>query len=275
MSDSQIKNIEYDVKELKEFPEHDITNRIELSYNWLPAGIDNLLDGGCSYGYGTRFIRAKSKNVFGIDLNPKHIEIAEKRYKDIQFKCCSLENTEFESQFFDAIVINDVLEHTHDKIQTLNEMNRILKPGGTIIISTPHKGLFTFLDPYNYGYYLRKCFPWLYKGLYKFIRLIKDGKIPKEFNSEHQEKHFHYSLKDYVKMLNQSGFSGHFTIEKVFRSGLFIEVFTMNLESIFNIILPMRVVRILLKPFYWLSQIDYWIPYGVFAYNIAVRAKKK
>ncbi|TAL70073.1 MAG: class I SAM-dependent methyltransferase [Bacteroidetes bacterium] len=269
-----IKNND-DLKEFKEFPEHDITNRIKLSFNWLPEGIENLLDGGCSYGYGTRFFRKKSKNVFGIDVNPKHIEIAQKRYTDINFKCCMLEHTDFASEFFDAIVINDVLEHTQDKIQSLNEMNRILQLGGTIIISTPHKGLFALLDPYNYGYYLRKWLPWVYKVTYKFIRLIKSGKIPKDYNPEHQEKHFHYSLKDYIKMLDQSGFSEKYTIEKVFRSGLFIEVFTMNLESFLNIILPMRLVRILLKPFYWISQIDYRIPYGVIAYNIAVRIKKK
>ncbi|MBI5324210.1 MAG: class I SAM-dependent methyltransferase [Ignavibacteriae bacterium] len=275
MADEHKQNIENQTWDFKEFTEHDITNRLKLSYNWLPEGIDNLLDGGCSYGYGTRFFRKKSKNVYGIDLNPKHIEIAVKRYTDINFKCCSLEHTEFESNFFDAIVINDVLEHTHDKIQTLNEMHRILKPGGTIIISTPHKGLFTFLDPYNYGYYLRKCFPWLYKVMYKIIRLIKERTIPKEFNPEHQEKHFHYSLRNYKKMLNQSGFSGNFIIEKVFRSGLLIEVFTMNLESFLKIIIPMRIVRVILKPFYWLSQIDYWIPYGKLAYNIAVKIIKK
>ena len=267
-----INNFDLD---LKEFPEHDISNRIKLSFNWLDGNYENLLDGGCSYGYGTRFYRKKGNNVYGIDVNHKHIEIAKKRYPDIRFNCCMLENTEFEYEYFDAIIINDVLEHTQDKIQSLNEMFRILKPSGTIIISTPHKGLFAFLDPYTYGYYIRKFLPWLYKGLYKLIRLIKDGKFPKDYNPEHRDKHFHYSLKNYKQMLDKSGFSGKYEIEKVFRSGLFIEVFTMNLESFLKIIFPMRFIRIILKPFYWFSQVDYWIPYGIFAYNIAVRIKKK
>jgi len=260
--------------DLNNFPEHKPKNRIKLSYNWLDVHIENLLDGGCSYGYGTKYLAQKSENTYGIDVNPIHISVAGKRYKHINFRQGVLENTDFNSEFFDAIVLNDVLEHTNDKVKTLNEMYRILKPGGMIIISTPHKGLFAFLDPYNYGFNIRKYMPWFYKGLFKFIRLIKEGKIPEKYNPEHAQKHEHYTLKDYYTLLNSSGFNGHFEVKKIFRSGLLIEVLEMNLESILNIFLPQKLSRKLLTPLSFLSEIDYWIPYGIFAYNIAVKIKK-
>ncbi|MFC2130181.1 methyltransferase domain-containing protein [Bacteroidota bacterium] len=259
----------------KDFPEHRLGNRVKLSYKWIDGNVENLLDGGCSYGYGTRFLAEKSKNTYAIDVNETHIEVASKRYTDINFKTGILENTEYSDNFFDYIVLNDVLEHTTDKIQTLQEMYRILKPGGTIIISTPHKGMFAFIDPYNYGYNLRKFIPWLYKGLYKIIRLIKEGKIPGEFNPKHIEKHWHYSIKDFRNMLDSTGFNDNYRIEKTFRSGLFMEVLVMNLESILNIFFKQRISQFLLKPLSWLAEIDYWIPYGILSYNIAVKIKKK
>ncbi|MFH1051508.1 MAG: class I SAM-dependent methyltransferase [bacterium] len=258
----------------KDFPEQKLRNRIKLSYKWLDEDIENLLDGGCSYGYGTKYLAEKSDFTFAVDVNPLHIAVAKEKYRNIQFRVAVLEDTGFESSFFDAIVLNDVLEHTTDKIQTLNEMYRILKPGGFIIISTPHRGLFGFLDPYNYGYNLKKYFPWLYKGLYKFVRLVKEGKMPKEFNPEHEQKHEHYSLKDFKSMLSSSSFKDNYTIEKIFRSGLLVEVIVMNLESVLNIFLPQRISRIILKPFSVIAELDYWTPFAMFAYNIAIKIRK-
>jgi 2-polyprenyl-3-methyl-5-hydroxy-6-metoxy-1,4-benzoquinol methylase len=259
---------------LKDFPQHKLANRIKLSYKWMDKEIDKLLDGGCSYAYGTRFLAQKSKETYGIDINEIHIKVAGLRYKNINFRVGILEDTDFENEYFDFIILNDVLEHTNDKINTLNEMYRILRPEGAIIISTPHKGLFAIFDPYNYGYYLRKILPGLYKGLYKIIRLIKEGHFPKEFNPEHQQKHYHYSLQNLRKMLDSTEFKGNYKIEKKFRSGLFMEVLVMNLESFLNIFLKQRISQILLKPLSFLAEIDYWIPYGILSYNIALKIRK-
>ena len=259
---------------LKDFPEHKLGNRVMLSYKWIGNNIENLLDGGCSYGYGTKYLAEKSKNTFGLDVNPVHIEVASHRYKNIHFKVGILEDTGYETNFFDVIVLNDVLEHTTDKIQTLEEMFRIIRPDGELIISTPHRGLFACFDPYNYGYNLRKYMPFLYKFLYKSIRFLKEGKTPESYNPEHEQKHCHYSLRDYRKMLDSTSFKDSYNILRVFRSGLFTEVFIMNLESFFSVFLKQRISKILLKPISWLAELDYWIPYGILSYNIAIKIRK-
>jgi 2-polyprenyl-3-methyl-5-hydroxy-6-metoxy-1,4-benzoquinol methylase len=258
-----------------DFPEQKLSGRIKFSYDNLPEKVEKLLDAGCSYGYGTKYFSEKSKETYGIDISEEHIRIAQSKYPYIFFSCKTTEDTGFESDFFDAIVFNDVLEHTKDKIKSLSELFRILKNNGTIIISTPNKGLFGFLDPYNYGYYLRKLFPFIYKFLYKVIRFFKEGKFPKEYNPEHLEKHYHYSLNNLIELLESSDFKGNYEIKKVFRSGLFIEVFTMNLEVFLSIFLKKKIRDKILKPFVWLSEQDYKIPYGVFAYNIAIVLVKK
>lgn len=260
--------------EIKEFPDNKLTTRLRLSYLWLDGNSENLLDAGCSYGYGTQYFKEKAKNTYAIDMDELHVEIASKRYSGINFSVCSVESTTFQSEFFDSIILNDVLEHTNDKIKTLNEMYRLLRRNGMIVISTPNKGLFGFLDPYNYGYYFRKYLPSLYAVAFRSVRKIKDGKAPKELNPAHLQKHEHYSLGDFKKMLNKSYFKDSFKIEKVFRSGLFFEVFSINMEVILGKFFSKELVRLISKPFVWLGQIDYWIRYGCLAYNIAIKVRK-
>lgn len=276
-SDKELSNIidNKDTNRSSYYPEVKLAGRGKLAFDWIPQNCNRLLDGGCAYGYITKHLSKKSEKTYALDLDHKHIEIATNRYPEIEFQVGSVSETKFEDNFFDTIVSTDVLEHTEDKIQTLNELSRILAPGGTLILTTPHKGLFGFLDPYNYGYNFKKYFPWIYKPTYKFIRLLKEGKLPKEYNPLHDDKHFHYSIKDFHSMLDQSKFSGNYSIEKVFRSGLFLEVFTMNLETIIGIILSKKILNIILKPLTWASMVDYRIDYGVFGYNIAIKIIKK
>ena len=276
-SEKDIKFIveDKDTNRAEYYPESELRGRGRLAYNWLPEKSENILDGGCSYGYITSHLSKKSQNTYALDLDFKHIEIAKGRYPEIHFNIGSIEETEFEDDFFDAIVLTDVLEHTSDRIKTLSEIHRILKPGGSLILTTPHKGLFGFLDPYNYGYYFKKLLPWIYKPLYKTIRRIKEGKWPQEFNPLHNVKHYHYSLNDFRRMLSESAFKDNYKIEKVLRSGLFIEVFMMNLETFLGIIFNKKILDFLLKPIRFISMIDYKINYGPLGYNIAVKVVKE
>ncbi len=256
------------------YSESRLTTRLKLAYQWLDGKYECLLDGGCSHGYGTRFFAQKAQETYGIDVDKESVEIANSRYPGINFKCAPLENTGFPDEFFDAIVITDVLEHTNDKIQSLSEMNRILKNQGTMIITTPHKGLFEFLDPYNYGYYLKKFMPSIYKSLFRFIRRLKNDKLNIDYNPAHLKKHFHYSESDLIAMLDNSLFKDNYEIEKILKSGLFLEVFAMNIESILNIIFKKNITAILIKPFFWLGTIEYWIKFGFLSYNIAMKIRR-
>lgn len=271
-NDIDISDLDY--LNLDKYPDVPLNGRLRLSINWFPEKIDKLLDGGCSFGYGTRYFAEYCKECYGAEINPEHYEVAKRRFKNIKFFNTALEETPFEDDFFDVIVLNDVLEHTNDRIQTLSEMNRVLKPEGVIIISTPHKGLFQHFDPYNYGYYLKNYFSFIYKPLYKLIRFIKTGKLPKSENWEHGVKHYHYNIDDFKNMLDLSTFKGNFKIDKIFRSGLVLEVLYFNLERILDVFLPIKLKNMLLKPLFYLSEKEYWLPAGPLAYNIALRIIK-
>lgn len=55
----------------------------------------------------------------------------------------SADKLAFKNNSFDAVIMMEVLEHVIDDEKTIAEINRVLKPGGKFIVTTPNK-LFPF-----------------------------------------------------------------------------------------------------------------------------------
>lgn len=254
----------------EKYPEYQLNGRVALAIKWLPKECQNILDGGCAFGYATRFFAKHSKKVTGIDPNNEFVDIAKKRYPELKFKKAGLEKIPCQDEEFDCVVINDVLEHVEDEEASLNEIYRVLKKGGSLIITTPHKGLFGFLDPDNYFYYFRKYFP----KTYNKINIIRNKKIAKD-RPGYVDKHKHYSLKDFHRMLQKSTFKKRYKITNKFRSGLLVGPLTMNIELFLRLFLSKKNTNIIIKPFRYISKKEYWIPFGFASFNIAIKLIKK
>jgi ubiquinone/menaquinone biosynthesis C-methylase UbiE len=249
--------------------EFQLRDRHKLAFDWLPAGCERVLDGGCAFGGGTAPLAAKAKIVCGCDPSPELIGRARKDYPGIQFEICPLEKTPYASDSFDAITLTDVLEHVADEKAALDEMFRVLKPGGRFIITTPHKGLFGFMDPDNYAWHLRTKFPRLHRQLFR----MKHGRDP-EPKVGYESRHRHYNLGDFTALLKNSAFNGHFEIEKVFYGGLFCGVLAGNLFEALSVLAGARFAGWVLQPFGKLSDWDYFVNYGKLSYNIGILVKK-
>ena len=230
--------------------EHYVGERAALARKWISNKVENLLDAGCDDGNNAYLLSDKSGHTWGIDINPKAIKRAQENYPSLSFSCGRIENTPFNDKFFDVIVMNDVLEHIENETTAINEMERILKPGGQLIISTPHKGLFAFLDPANIKYF---------------------------FGNHESEKHFHrhYSLKDFKIILNNSNFKNNYVINKIFRSGLILGVLIMDIKAILRRVMGRKLSEMIMSPFSRIASFEYWIPFGKFAYNISISVIKK
>ena len=258
------------------YPDNELNGRSLLAYQWIPEKTTKLLDAGCSYGYSTVYFSEKAQQTYGIDINHEHIEAAKNKYPGINFIQGEMEALPFEDEFFDTIIMMDVLEHTNDRIKSLSEICRVLKKGGKFIFSTPHKGTYAFLDPYNYGYYLLKKMPLIYKVLFKFVQLLKNNKLPdKQYNPEHTVPHYHYTERDLLNMLDDSDFHKHFSVISIFKSGYYKEVTAMILESLLLIVFSKKRTRKILKNISKNASKDYWKEYGSKSYNIAMMIEKK
>jgi len=97
----------------------------------------NLLDLGCDDGTWTMQLAnmLDTKNIFGIEVVDDRIKIAES--KNIKVIKSDLNRTfPYESDFFDVVHANQVIEHITNLDNFIKEIRRVLKPGGYAIIST-------------------------------------------------------------------------------------------------------------------------------------------
>ena len=99
-------------------------------------------DFACGTGYGSVMLAEKSQRVIGGDIDSNVINEIKKRYKkisNVEFINTNLLGLEFES-LFDTVVSFETIEHLKegDIPDLFKIFNRILKPGGRLIFSTPY-----------------------------------------------------------------------------------------------------------------------------------------
>lgn len=98
-----------------------------------------ILDAGCGVGRYIYNLSRKNPNndYWGVDLGSDNINEASKNFPGINFQQMSVENLNFQNDFFDEVISRDVLEHVSDPDKTLTEMTRVMTPGGKLIVKVP------------------------------------------------------------------------------------------------------------------------------------------
>lgn len=118
-----------------------------------------VLDAGCGWGYYldliVRFKKIFKKNrlrLVGLDNDRESIEIAKTRLKGEKVKIVYGDITDlpFPSNNFDVVILSEVLEHIDDDLKALEEIRRVLKNGGKLILTVPNKSYPFLWDPLNW-----------------------------------------------------------------------------------------------------------------------------
>lgn len=101
-----------------------------------------IVDLGCGYGAYVRALSFLADEVIGIEVEKVRLQKAREINNDrqnINFIFYDGVILPFADNSVDNIFMIEVLEHVHNDIEILSEANRILKPGGRLILSVPNK----------------------------------------------------------------------------------------------------------------------------------------
>lgn len=123
--------------------------RLEDRYWWFVArrelGVDfvrmhvprraRVLDVGCGAGATARDLSAHG-TVFACDLSERALAFCRQRGLSA-LSLGDLQRLPFRTASLDCVVALDVLEHVSDDEKALSEIARVLKPNGTLVLSTP------------------------------------------------------------------------------------------------------------------------------------------
>ncbi len=97
-----------------------------------------VLDVACGNGYGSSLIAQQAARVIGVDISEQAIKKAREDYKEkIEFRLGSATQIPVDDNSADVLVSIATIEHIPDDERFVEEVLRVLKPGGKCIIYTP------------------------------------------------------------------------------------------------------------------------------------------
>ncbi|MDX5338293.1 MAG: class I SAM-dependent methyltransferase [Cyclobacteriaceae bacterium] len=114
-----------------------------------------LLEVGCGEGRGVEELLPLAESYLGLDKIGEVIELLRKKYPGVDFEQAVIPPFKgFEDNSFDTIVSFQVIEHIENDRLFLQELYRMLKPGGKAIISTPNRTHTLSRNPWHVREYI-------------------------------------------------------------------------------------------------------------------------
>lgn len=108
-----------------------------------------VLDAASGTGYGSRILMLPggASEVVGVEIDPRAADYATRRHGQpgVTFIAADATDVPFPDRSFDLITSFETIEHLLDPTSLLDEFSRLLRPGGSLILSTPNeRGLTEF-----------------------------------------------------------------------------------------------------------------------------------
>jgi O-antigen biosynthesis protein len=120
-----------------------------------------VLDLASGEGFGTAVLAATAKKVYGMDIDGPSIEHARKTYGGLanaEFVQASADAVPLKDQSVDIVVSFETIEHLDEPTQKkfMQEISRVLRPDGKLIISTPDKVNYSERYQYKNQFHLKE-----------------------------------------------------------------------------------------------------------------------
>ncbi|WP_256381559.1 class I SAM-dependent methyltransferase [Thermococcus sp. EP1] len=108
----------------------------KLVFSMIKSKNGKALDLGCGTGNYTLELYMRGFDVVGVDLSEEMLKIARKKLPHVKFIRASAYSLPFEENTFDLVLSITMFEFIHKPELALNEIYRVLRPGGEVVIGT-------------------------------------------------------------------------------------------------------------------------------------------
>jgi SAM-dependent methyltransferase len=118
-----------------------LRKRTRILLDYLDRPSLRLLDCGCGAGeYVATLVEQYQIDAFGVEYSSEKVRLAHAR-KLLRHRVFegNLEEIPFPVGDFDAVLLNEVLEHVPNEKKVLTEIHRVLRPGGQLIVFSPNR----------------------------------------------------------------------------------------------------------------------------------------
>ncbi len=128
--------------------------RVRTIFEWIEPTDDKVvLDCACGRGFYLNMIRAVSGcKLVGLELDGDVIRKAYRnvgKLPDVFLTQANIYEQPYPDNYFDGVILSEILEHIEDDVRGLREVYRMLKPGGVVAITVPNANYPFWWDPIN------------------------------------------------------------------------------------------------------------------------------
>lgn len=111
---------------------------VELVLRYAPTA-SRILDLGCGTGISARLLNQAGYDVVGTDISSLFLNEAKNwENEKLRYQVCDVMELPYKDDSFDVICSNELIEHLPDVQTALNEMVRVVRKDGKIILSGPN-----------------------------------------------------------------------------------------------------------------------------------------
>jgi ubiquinone/menaquinone biosynthesis C-methylase UbiE len=169
----------------------------------------NVLDIACGDGYGSYLMSSKAKFVTGVDIDADVIKDASQKYiaHNLSFQQGSSSNFPVENDSIDIVVSFETIEHHDEHAKMFDEIKRVLKKDGILIMSSPDKKYYSDNRNYKNPFHVKELYFQEFKKLvasffknhkYYFQNTVYGSLLIAE--EQEQAQNFNFFTGDYTKI---------------------------------------------------------------------------
>lgn len=158
-----------------------------IRLNWIKDIVGNIkgkkiLDVGCGGGILTESLVLSGAMVTGIDVSKNAINIAKAHCSILSNKptyyqsSIELFSKQIQNDKFDVVTCMEILEHSSNPINIINNCFDLLKDGGFLICSTLNRNIKSFIYAILAAEYIFNIIP---QGTHKYEKFIKPSELSK------------------------------------------------------------------------------------------------
>jgi len=121
-----------------------------------------VVDAACGEGYGSYLLAHHAALVHGVDISEEAIYHAKDKYNrtNLTFVVDSIASLPFENNSIDVLISFETIEHVNEQLQStfLNEIKRVLKHDGILVMSTPNKLIYSDIPQYKNQFHVKEFY---------------------------------------------------------------------------------------------------------------------
>lgn len=202
-----IKKAIKEATELEPWKGYYLIRGVEIENLFLSLGLNNtgkVLEVGCGNGFFSYLVSFISEKVIATDLYTKNAKthtpgidsarqlISKIGNKNIFLSACSIEHIPFKDNTFDIVFSAYTLHYINDRTLGLNEIKRVVKKDGIVIIVVPNfiERIYSFFQ--FYLYFVIKILGFIFIKTYKIKNISSGSKSNSRFSMAKFRENYRY-----------------------------------------------------------------------------------